>query len=641
MSFARRALKRNWNMNRMLVGMMATMMCAVVFANAAQEQATIFPVKDIRPGMKGVAYSVFEGTEPETVPVEVVGVLKNMWGPRQDIILVRVGGRFAKTGVAAGMSGSPVYIDGKWAGAISLRIGVFPPEPLAGVTPAELMMEITESDTSQPPAGIASNIQPALPSAVEDRSASAVAAVNDGSTVENRMMAAISNLLPPSLHPGWAGAASSYATPIETPLVFSGFSTPVLDFFSPLFQRMGVVAVQGGADSDSGAMASPEDLKTALPPGSAVSGMLATGDLSLAGTGTVTYNDGRRILAFGHPFFGLGSVEMPMTKAEIVTTLGSGFSPFKIANSTQVVGAIIQDRHSGIMGVLGKSARMIPITVTLRGSGKSATYHYQVFQNPQWTPMVMLITFFNTLFQSNLVTAPTSFKLDGAIHINGYPDLMLNGMSATPPESQLPAGFVVANWLGQRFNTIFSNRFEKPDISSVDLNVDLIPELRSATIENVWSGASEVHPGDEVPVKISLRPYRGERITKDAIVKIPGNAAKGNLRILFSDADTASTQSQERLALQQNRVTGLRDIIRTLNRDRSNQEVYVTILGPMPSALYNDKLLPSIPSTIANVMDSARAANRLLPVSETAIGQFSIPMDLVVTGGQSLNLTVN
>lgn len=639
--FDRRALKRNRNMNRMLIGVMATMVCTAVCAYAAQEQANIFPVKDIKPGMKGVAYSVFEGTAPESVPVEVVGVLKNMWGPRQDIILVRLGGRFAKTGVAAGMSGSPVYIDGRWVGAISLRIGVFPTEPLAGVTPAELMMEITESDSSAPAAGIAFNREPApAPAPTMEASASnSVAARSDSPSVGDRMMAAISNLLPPSLHA--SAPSNSYATPIETPLVFSGFSRSVLDFFSPLFQRMGVIAVQGGADSDLGAMASPEELKTALPPGSAVSGLLATGDLSLAGTGTVTYNDGRRILAFGHPFFDLGSVEMPMTKAEIVTTLGSGFAPFKIANSTQVVGAVIQDRHSGIMGVLGKPARMIPVTVTLRGSGKSATYHYQVFQNPQWTPMVMLITFFNTLFESNMVTAPTSFKLDGAVHIKGYADLMLTSMSATPPESQLPAGFVAANWLGQRFNTIFSNRFEKPDISSVDLNVDLIPELRSATIENVWSAASEVHPGDEVPVKISLRPYRGERITKDAVVKIPGNAPKGTLRVLFSDAETASQQSQERLALQQNRVIGLREMIRSLNRERSNQEVYITLLGPLPTAFYNDKLLPSIPSTIANVMDSARAANRLMPINETAIGQFSIPMDVVVTGGQSLSLTVN
>lgn len=634
--FYRRALERNRNMKRMLVGLMATIVCGAVCAYAAQEQVAIFPVKDIRPGMKGVAYSVFEGAEPESVPVEVVGVLKNMWGPRQDIILVRVGGKFAKTGVAAGMSGSPVYLEGKWAGAISLRIGVFPTEPLAGVTPAELMMEITESDSSQPPSGIASKMGPAT---LEARAGDSVAAAGASSVSGDRMMAAISNLLPPPLHASQASA--SYATPIETPLVFSGFSREVLDFFSPLFQHMGVVAVQGGADSDLGAMAPAEDLKTALPPGSAVSGMLATGDLSLAGTGTVTYNDGRRVLAFGHPFFDLGSVEMPMTKAEIVTTLGSGFAPFKIANSTQVVGSIVQDRHSGIMGVLGRPARMIPVTVTLRGSGKSATYHYQVFQNAQWTPMVMLITIFNTLFQNNMVTAPTSFKLDGAVHINGYPDLLLKSMSATPPESQLPAGFVAANWLAQRFNAIFSNRFEKPEISAVDLKVDLIAELRSAIIENVWSAASEVHAGEEVPVKISLRPYRGERITKDAIVKIPGNAPKGILRILFSDAETASQQSQERLAMQQNRVTGLRDVIRSLNREHSNQEVYVTVLQPTPTAFYNDKLLPSIPSSIANVMDSARAANRLVPINETAIGQFSIPMEVVVTGGQSLNLTVN
>ena len=452
-------------------------------------------------------------------------------------------------------------------------------------------------------------------------------------------MAAISNLLPATLRA--PAPANGYLTPIETPLVFSGFSRPVLDFFSPLFERMGVVAVQGGAESDSGTMPSADELKSALPPGSAVSGMLVSGDFSVAGTGTVSYNDGQRILAFGHPFFDIGPVEMPMAKAEIVTTLGSAFSPFKIANSTQVVGALVQDRHSGIMGVLGKPARMIPVTVTMRGSGQSLTYHYQVLHNQQWTPLAMMITFFNTLNQSNLVSAETSFKVNADIQIKGYPDLILNSLNATPPESVLPPGFLVVNWLSQRFNQIFQNRFESPDISSVQLDVELIAGLRSATIENVWSAASEVHPGDELPVKIFLRPYRGERIVKETTVKIPSNAPKGNLRILISDADTASQQTQERLAMQQNRVAGLQQIIATLNRERSNQELYVTVLEPKPTALYDDKLLPSIPSTIANVMDSARAANRLTITNETTIGQFSIPLDVVVTGGQSLNVTVN
>lgn len=626
-------------MNRTLVGIIiATIICAVASASAAQEQTAIFPVKDIRAGMKGVAYSVFEGSEPESVPLEVIGVLKNAWGPRQDIILVRVGGRFAKTGVAAGMSGSPVYIDGKWVGAISLRIGAFPTDPIAGVTPAELMMEITETDSSQPARGVAPNPRK-IYAATAPESPNTTAEAKNDAAVADQLMAAVSNLLPPALQ--LPQSAPSYMTPIETPLVFSGFSSSVLDFFSPVFQRMNLVAVQGGSESDASSMASAEELKTALPPGSAVSGMLATGDISLAGTGTVTYNDGRRVLAFGHPFFGLGPVEMPMAKAEIITTLGSTFAPFKIANSTQIVGALTQDRHSGIMGVLGKQARMIPVSVSVHGGQKSSTYHFQVFQSAQWTPMIMLISFFNTLSQSNLVATPTSFKLKGAVHIAGYPDLQLNGLSATPPESQLPPGFVVANWLGQRFNTIFSNRFEKPDISSVDLDVELIPEMRSAMIENVWSAASEVHPGDDVPVKIALRPYRGERIIKDAVVKIPANTPKGMLRIMFSDADIAGQQSQERMALQQNRSTALRDIIRNLNGDRSNQEVHVTILEPLPSAFYNDKLLPSIPSTIANVMDSGRAANRLTPVGETTIGQFSIPMDVVVTGSQSVTLTVN
>src|SRR5579884_1855360 len=234
---------------------------------------------------------------------------------------------------------------------------------------------------------------------------------------------------------------------------------------------------------------------------------------------------------------------MPMTKAEVITTLGSTFAPFKIANSTDVVGSIVQDRHSGIMGVLGKPAHMIPVRLTLHGSGPAQTFHFQVFQNAQWTPFVMLATIFNSISQTNLVSAHASYQLSGAIQMKGYPDLMLKTLSVTPADSQLPPGFQAATWVSLRFNQIFQNRFETPDISAVKLDVQLVPEIRPATIENVWSATSDVHPGDDVPVKISLLPFRGQRITKETRINIPANAPKGAIRVLFSDAETMMQQS--------------------------------------------------------------------------------------------------
>ena len=598
------------------------LMALVTAAFGAEGPLPILPVSDVRPGMKGVGYSVFEGTTLEEFPVEVVGVLKNVWGPRQHIILVRVGGRPAKTGVAAGMSGSPVYIDGKWLGAISLRLGYFPTEPLAGVTPAESMLEIQESDASQPSA-------PTVLAGIPPTEAAAPA---------DRVMASLSALLPSPLPP--LRAANSYLIPIETPLVFSGFSESVLNLFTPLFQRMGMMAVQGGAETVSGPLPSQADAAKELPPGSAVSGMLVTGDLSLAATGTVAYNDGRRILAFGHPFFGVGSVEMPMSKAEIVTTLGSSFAPFKIANSTEIVGTIVQDRHSGILGILGKAPRMIPVTMTLHSPGQSFTYHYQVFQDQRWTPTVMAITFLNTLAQSNWSAADTSFKVEGSIEIKGHPPVNLNRLSVTPADALMTPGTTLVMWLSQKFNQIFQNRFERPEVTSVNLDLELIPDVRLATIENVWGDSTEVHPGDLLAVKVALRPYRGERTIKEVTIRIPESAPRGYLRVRFSDAETLS-QTQELFALQQNRFSSLGEIIGLMNREKSNQELYVTLLEQAPTAFHDDKLLPSIPSTIANVLDSARAASRLTLLNETVIGQSSYPMDVVVTGSQNLTLNVN
>ncbi len=588
---------------------------AISQAVPAAGPVEIFPLSKVKAGMKATGFTVFEGTVPEPFEIEIVGVLKNVWGPKQDIILVRVGGKAGKTGVAAGMSGSPVYIDGKLLGALSLRFGAFPNDNIGGVTPADLMLEINEIDASRPATQVASLGKLPLPEEVK-------------------------GMLQPSLATN--AGADAFMTPIETPLSFTGFNESVLRTFADTFKQMGVTVAMGGASggslSDVKPTTDPDKLRRALRPGAAVAGVLISGDLAVAGSGTVTYNDGRRVLAFGHPLLNFGKVDMPMASAEVVTTFGSPFQPFKIMNSIEAVGVLRQDRHSGIMGVLGESAHMIPVEATIHAGGKTNVYHYEVFQNAKFTPFMLTLATFNTLSGVNVYGDDLTYKVKANFQLQGYPEVKLEQLYAAPENSPAPAPLTLSFWLADRFGRMYLNSFETPTVTGIKLDFDLIPERKVATIEHVWLEKTEVRPGEEVAARIFLRPYRGERKVLDVKLRVPTNAPKGEMRVQFSDADYVNRYSS--FLLQQNRAPGLKEIVALLNREHSNGQLFITMLHATPTAFVEDKVLPSIPSSVASVMDSGRVQNRLTMMGESSLQQESIPVDFMVSGNQTIVVTV-
>ncbi len=584
----------------------------------------ILPITDVKPGMKGVAWTVFAGSEPEPVPVEVIGVWKNAWGPKQDVILAKMGGRAQRTNVAGGMSGSPVYVDGKLMGAVALRLSVFSPDAICGITPIELMLEIQEFDTSRP-------AEARTPDRAQPRAAIEVP----------------SELLAQAVAAGAGSGAplrSALLTPIETPLSFSGFHESVLREFGSLFQQLGVVPVQGGATA---ALASPKpgpSAAGALQPGDALSAVLVSGDMGVSSLGTVTYNDGKRVLAFGHSFFNLGPVEMPIAKSEVLTVLSSQYQPNKFANATEIVGALSQDRHSGILGVLGAEARMIPVSVKVRSftdsnavrSEKDLRFH--VFVHQKWTPYLMMFTLFNSISGLNEFAEEATYRLSGKVELEGQPNLSLATMLA-PGEIPVPAPMLLAGWWGDKFNRLFLNAVKLPRLKRVDATIDLLPARRIATVENAWTSATEVEAGGEVPVKVFLRPYRGARIEREIRVKIPARLPKGEHRILLSDADTLNRMQSAAGAL--NRYLDLKETVSLLNQERSNSKLYVSLVEARPTVYSDDKTMPSLPASVLNVMQSGRAGSRtFLTAQESAAEQMAIPFDLVISGAQSLRIVV-
>src|ERR1039457_5167344 len=451
----------------------------------------IMRLSEVKPGMKGTAWTVFQGTEPEAIPIEILGRWKNQWGPKQDIILAKMGGKAIRTNVAGGMSGSPVYIDGKLVGAVALRLSVFSPDAICGITPIEQMLEINDFDQSRP----------------EDaRTPDKLAARN------NREVEIPSGLLGQAVAAGAGGnfpQPTQIMIPIEAPVVFSGFNESTLREFGPLFHQLGITAVQGGGGGDIHTNKPGPGWEHSLNPGEAVAGVLVDGDTSVTGLGTVTYNDGKRVLAFGHSFFNLGPVDMPMSKGEVLMTFSSSYQPNKFANATDIVGSLHQDRHSGTMGVLGARSDMIPVTMKVRSLDAAEAvrsekdFHFNIFVQQKWTPYLMMLTLYNSISGLNEFVDEATYRLNGKVELTGQRNVSLSTMQASG-DMPMPAPLALAGWFGDKLNRLYLNNVNPPDVTRVTVTVDLLAERRVAAIENAWVATPEVQAGDEVPVKVFL-----------------------------------------------------------------------------------------------------------------------------------------
>ena len=578
--------------------------------DAAGGSPSIIPLNQIHEGMRGTALTVFQGVKPESMDVEVLGVMHNVNGPKGDIILVRLHGTKPEyTGVVAGMSGSPVYFEGKLAGALAFRIGEFSKEPIAGVTPIEEMLEI----------------------ALDRRPASGTMrasgdATRDGSATQSASPGDLSEL--PIQNYG------NYLRPIETPLVFNGFSNDTLQRYASQFAAAGIVPVMGIGSS------SEQKQPEAIEAGSAVSAVLVRGDMDIAATCTVTYVDPQRLLACGHPLLQFGEVDLPMTKATVLATLPSPMNAFKIVNTTETVGAFVQDRQNGIMGVPGQESKMIPVTVAMHMGPGAATkeFHYEILNNAKLSPLAMMATVFNALHGTNEYGEDITYRMNGTLSVKGYADVTLRNMFA-PQDNGQPAAALAAASIGDRFGRIYTNSFDTPDIQGVKLDFDLVHERRSARLEASRTDLTEARPGDQIVVETVLRPYRGERLVRQIPIKIPTSTAQGTLRILVSDGETLDRL--HRGTPMMNRGLGLAPTIALLNRERANDRVYVSLIESDPEAMVADKVMPTLPLSVMNVMENMRGTQDMVVLGESSVSEASTEsLDYVVSGAQMLTINV-
>jgi hypothetical protein len=589
-------------------------------APVAAADPPIIPLDQIRPGMAGIGYTIFDGDQIEKFDLEVIGVLPNLIGPKQSIILVRLRGpKVEHTGVVAGMSGSPVYIDGKLAGALSLKFGVFTKEPLAGVTPIENILSLPLNATPAPGPSTVAEAMAADPEGAWSASATPW-------TEES----------PRYPLPGvWASAANvsagAFLTPIASPLVMSGFTPASMRQFGGVWSAYGMVATPGG-------MAPPQANDAEISAGDMISMVLVQGDLSMNSACTITAVTEDRVYACGHPLFGLGGVRMPMARGRVVTTLVSQMESTKIVNAGGVIGTLTEDRLTSVMGRKGGAPPMIPVRVSVATPGGEKQFNVEMISDRKLTPMLVGMVSFNSLTQNTAYGEGTTLRLSGTIDIAGHDPVVIENMY-TPTDQLAPDGAVVAGGIQALFNRIFSNPYETPRIESVSLRVDSLPERRLVRIENAWSEAAEASPGETLSIKVMLRPYRGAPEIREVPISIPPQAARGTtLRVLVSDSDALNRVSN--LLTAQGRLGGLDQLISLLNRSRRNNRVYVSLLKPTPTLVVEDKELPAAPLSQINVLNRTLPANSAV-LRESALGEWSLPMDEVVDGSASVLIRIN
>lgn len=592
------------------------MACFLLLASAlpAADDGGIITVDQIRPGMKGIAYTIFSGDTVEPMDLEVIGILHNALGPKQDVILVQMHGeKVEHSGVVAGMSGSPVYFNGKLAGALSLKLGVFTKEAIGGVTPIQNIYDIQNAlpgSTGILPAKPSSTTGPASPDA-KPSGATHVA-------------------IPADILQHVPLGGGSYLTPIDTPLVATGISPAVLNQFGSQFTAMGMTAVMGGSSAPSSDDAN-------IKPGDMVGMQLVGGDLSLTAGCTVTALVGDRVFACGHPLFGFGSVALPLMRGHVVMTLNSEMASTKIMSTSGVIGTLTEDRTTAVMGKLGAAPPMIPMDVTITTPEEEKHFHFEVAEVKQLTPILVAIATSNGVSTNTAYSEGTTLEVNGTIDLKDHPPAKIENYYA-PTDAPAPGGVQVAFDVLNIFTQIYNNPYEPAHVRSITLNVKSVPERRSASIESAWSEKAEVEPGETIKVKVLLRPYRGEPFIQEVPVTIPAQASRGPLQLMVCDAETLNRMTQTFGVASE--LAGLDQLVALLNRERHNDRLYAALLQSSPTLLVEDKELPNIPLSQMNVLDQRRNPGGARLLWQSSAGEWSVPMNQVITGQRALTITV-
>jgi hypothetical protein len=580
-------------------------------------RAQILPLAQVKEGMRGKALTVFRGTEPEEFNVEILGILPGAVGPKQDLIIGKLsGGGADRTHVFAGMSGSPVYVDGKLLGAISYSFP-FSKEPICGITPVEQMITIFEQNTdakrtSQPRAVSFAELastewKPNFPRAA--------GAANSGLAVSS-----ISSI------------AGQTFQPIATPLTFSGFSQETLNYFTPQLMSAGLmpVAAVGGAAKMT-PMAKYND-KT-LQGGTSVSMQLTRGDYSLAAAGTVTFRDGEKVYAFGHPFLSLGTSDLPMSESHVITVIPNMNNSFKLAVPDAMVGTMTQDRNTGVFGKLGQAPKMIPVKLNLQTSrDKQETFNFEVAKDDFLTPLLLNISIYNSISANERTIGDSTIKIEGDIKVKNQAPIKIERRFTGAQAMQNASGSVAVP-----VNALLRSGFDEAEISEVTLNVTSTDGNQAASLERIALDRTEVKAGESFEVQAFVRNKAGQIFVQRTPVTVPKDTPAGTLLVSVGDGGSVQQVAASRSFVPKN----LGELIKTINEIKKNDRLYVQTYRVTNGAIIGANELPNLPPSVLATLNNDRTAGGFTPTVLTVLTEQVIaPAEYIISGQQVLAIEV-
>ncbi len=568
------------------------------------------PVEQLQRGMNGVGKTVFQGTRIEEFDVEILGVLRN-WNAKSDLILAKLsgkpGGALARTGqVIAGMSGSPVYVEGKLIGAVA-HTWSFAKEPIAGITPIGEMLNVMREDRQEEMGSLPQQVYPLASSQTAIPVPKEIALAN----------------------PQVEGLQGATLKPIATPLVLSGFDSKVIQQMTPQLAEWGLIPLQGGGTSAQ----QPDDLT--LEPGSPLGVQLVGGDLSATGIGTLTYRRGDQVVALGHEMLLLGTTSFPMTGAYIYDVMPSQYISFKLGAATQVLGTIQQDRYPGVAGVIGQMPDMLPVRVQIGSASEKEKYQFQVIRDRELCPYFTLYSLYNTVLVAEKLYGDATIKSQLSIRIEGYPALRLQNLY-----SGHQAIYQACVHLLSPLYAVVQNPFKKVRIKDVRFDIEVQERIRSAWISGVRVDKKTVRPGEEVQATVTLEQYLGQRFFRKIPLKIPEDVPEGKILLWIGNAGTYRAWEEKR-APDKYQPKNLPHLLQILSGEEKNNTLIVQLFRPEKGLTVEAREMPSLPASILAVMESSKQTGQIGSVTGTVIVKKEIRTDFVLSGSYSVPLEVS
>ncbi len=649
----------------------------------AQDETKIFPLSEVKAGLKGTGLTVFEGDQITPFQVEILGVLKNAIAPKQDVILARLsGGPLADTGVIAGMSGSPVYIDGKLVGAVALAFP-FSKAPLAGITPIEQMLKVVPEAAcagcaiaadrgadkraaraenarvgGRLEAGATGDAEPAGAERVSTGGAGtldlvtgpnlAISTSGAGWGYDLVQSADGLRLLPKGNAPDWTKVAAAFTpgsgSPLSLPIRFGGFSSQVVDSYTPLFRSLGFEPMSGGilsgsAETAGSGTALPASYSAAgIKPGSMISLFLVSGDFDLNADCTVTYVHGNDLYACGHRLLLAGPSAIPFGRAQVIVTVPSIASSFKLDAPGPPVGVIQQDRFSAIYGVVGAKANSIPVHLKLQSTLNSTSeYNFDVIQDSFLSPLLVNVALVSAFSGTERMVGASTISLDGKIHLSTGDSVSINDVVSSDFNAANGASTSVALPL----TYLLGSNFPDLQVKSVDVSAKSLDQLRVASLEQAWASDSVVHPGEKITATAVLRTPWGETVTEKIPIQIPENITDKTLSLVVGSGMTIN-MLEGRLGALAGPPRNVHQLVEALNHMRHSNQVYALLMAPQRSFVLQGKDYPSPPPSLLQTLMADPAASSGLSFRGTSVvGDFEgKPSPYAIQGQKTLYLKV-